>query len=190
VSGPTVLVLFAHPALERSRVHRRLIEIPRALPGVTVRDLYQLYPDFEVDVAAEQEQLAAHDTIVMQHPLYWYSVPPLMRQWQDLVLTYGWAYGREGNALVGKRLMHALSAGGGEEAYRPEGQNRFALDTFLRPCEQTAVLCGMDWLPPWVIHGTHALSVEQITERAEGYRERLAALVSDSHSADRGADAR
>ena len=184
MSDPSVVVLFAHPALERSRVHRRLIEVPRQLPGVTVRDLYELYPDFEVDVAAEQAVLAAHDTIVLQHPLYWYSLPPLLRQWQDLVLTYGWAYGTHGTALVGKRLMHVLSAGGGQEAYQADGRNRFPLEVFLRPCEQTAVLCGMTWLPPWVVYGTHALSEAQIDERAAGYRDVLSRLASPADPAD------
>ena len=80
-----VLVLFAHPALETSRINRRLAEAPQSLEGVTLRDLYEVYPDFDVDVEAEQASLLEHDVVVFQHPLYWYSAPPLLKQWQDLV---------------------------------------------------------------------------------------------------------
>src|SRR5687768_5675269 len=118
-----VLVLFAHPALEKSRVNRRLIEQARA-PGVTFNDLYELYPDFDVDVAREQSLLAEHDVIVMHHPLYWYSVPALLKQWIDLVLEHGWAYGSGGEALRGKWLVNAITAGGGQATYTPEGLNQ------------------------------------------------------------------
>jgi putative NADPH-quinone reductase len=97
-----VLILFAHPALERSRVNRVLIRDLDQLDGVTFHDLYEAYPDFDVDVAREQALLLEHDTIVLQHPFYWYSTPALIKQWEDLVLQHGWAYGHEGNALRGK----------------------------------------------------------------------------------------
>lgn len=94
-----ILVLFAHPAFERSRVHRRLVAAARAQHGVTIHDLYEAYPDFDVDVRREQELLLAHDLIVLQHPFYWYSTPPLVKQWIDLVFEYGWAYGARGRRV-------------------------------------------------------------------------------------------
>ena len=78
-----VLILFAHPALEKSRVNRRLIEAVKTLDGVTFHDLYQLYPDLDIDVAREQALLTEHDVVVMQHPLYWYSTPAMLKEWQD-----------------------------------------------------------------------------------------------------------
>jgi len=90
---PGVLVLFAHPALEKSRVNRRLAAAVADLPGVTLHDLYEAYPDFDVDVKREQDLLVAHDVLVVQHPFYWYSTPALVKQWEDLVLEHGWAYG-------------------------------------------------------------------------------------------------
>ena len=171
-----VLVLFAHPSLHRSRVQRRLARAAQALDGIRFHDLYEAYPDFDVDVAREQELLLAHDLYVLQHPFYWYSVPALVKQWIDLVLAHGWAYGRDGTALVGKKLLCALSAGGSEAAYCDEGDNRYTVRQLLAPIEQTVRLCGMEFLPPFVVHGTHALDAAQIDAAAEEYARVLAAL--------------
>jgi len=171
-----VLVLFAHPALERSRVHRRLIDALAGCPGVTLHDLYEAYPDFDVDVRREQERLAAHEAIVLQHPLFWYSVPALIKQWLDLVLEHGWAYGSGGTALAGKTMLAAVSAGGRESAYRADGLNRREVRAFLAPVEQTARLCGMDWLAPFVVHGTHAMEPPEIERAAADYRRVVEAL--------------
>lgn len=143
-----VLVLFAHPALEKSRVHRRLIREAPATPGVTVQDLYEAYPTFDIDVPYEQALLTAHDLIVFQHPFFWYSTPALLKQWEDLVLEHGWAYGSRGNALAGKRVLSVITAGGGATAYAPEGFNRYTVRELPRPIEQTARLCKMEYLPP------------------------------------------
>lgn len=175
-ASASVLVLFAHPALHRSRVQRALAKAVRDLEGVTFHDLYEAYPDFDVDVRREQALLAAHDTVVLQHPFYWYSVPPLVKQWLDLVLEHGWAYGANGTALRGKRLLCALSAGGREEAYCTEGHNRFTVRQLLAPIEQTACLCGVEFLDPFVVYGTHALGEPEIAAAAKAYAERVGAL--------------
>lgn len=146
-----VLILFAHPALEKSRVHRRLIGQVPELPGLTVHDLYEAYPDFAIDVSHEQALLLNHDLILFQHPFYWYSAPPILKQWEDLVLEHGWAYGSQGNALRGKRWLNLLTTGGGEQAYRRDGYNRFTVRELLAPIEQTAHLCKMAYLPP-ILH--------------------------------------
>jgi glutathione-regulated potassium-efflux system ancillary protein KefG len=164
-----VLVLFAHPAFHRSRVQRVLRQAAHAVSGVTVHDVYEAYPDFDIDVAREQALLQAHDVIVWQHPLFWYSTPAIVKQWQDLVLTHGWAYGREGTALHGKWWMHAVSAGGGAAAYTPTGRNRHTVDDLFAPLAQTARLCGMTWLPPFVVYGTHVLADDALAAHAAAY---------------------
>lgn len=171
-----ILVLFAHPALERSRVQRRLLDAPLSLPEVELRDLYELYPDLYIDVAAEQAALTRSDAVIFQHPLYWYSTPPIIRQWQDLVLEHGWAYGQGGTALVDKLTFHVVSSGGGAEAYGPEGYNRYTLGEFLRPFEQTARLCSLLWLPPYAVHGTHGLALEDLDRAVADYRALLEAV--------------
>lgn len=174
-----VLVQFFHPALEKSRVHRRLIEAARRVDAITIRDLYELYPEFDIDVGAEQELLVSHDVLIFQHPLYWYSGPALLKQWLDLVLEHGWAYGRRGMALRGKLAMHALSSGGGRDAYSASGLNRRELGEFLLPFEQTAVLCRMRWLPPFAVSGTHRMEDADIERAATAYARLLGALRDD-----------
>ncbi|HUS32447.1 MAG TPA: NAD(P)H-dependent oxidoreductase [Kofleriaceae bacterium] len=149
-----VLVLFAHPVLERSRVNRRLAEAIRGIENVTIRDLYELYPTLNIDVQAEQEQLLAHDVIVFQHPFYWYSCPAILKEWQDLVLEHGWAYGAGGTHLRGKITLNAVTTGGPESAYRKGGYNRFTVRELLSPWDQTAHLCGMRFLAPFAVHAS------------------------------------
>lgn len=173
---PSILILFSHPALEKSRVHRRLLRGLPQLPGLTLNDLYENYPDYDVDVRREQDLLREHDTIVFQHPFYWYSVPPLLKQWQDLVLEHGWAYGSRGTALRGKRTLHIVSTGGSAAAYQSEGDNRFTVRELLAPWEQTARLCGMEFLPPFVIHGTHSLTAAGLESETDRYRRFLVGL--------------
>jgi glutathione-regulated potassium-efflux system ancillary protein KefG len=171
-----ILVLFAHPTLERSRVHRSLLRVLPDHPDITLHDLYEEYPRLDIDVRREQELLLAHDVIIFQHPFYWYSTPPILKQWQDLVLEHGWAYGSEGTQLIGKTFLTIISAGGGEQAYCSAGYNRFTVRQLLAPVEQTAQLCGMRFLPPFVVFGTHGLDAPGITDQAARYRTLIEAL--------------
>jgi glutathione-regulated potassium-efflux system ancillary protein KefG len=164
-----VLVLFAHPAFARSRVNRALVEAARQVGGVTVHDLYEAYPDFDVDVAREQALLLEHDVIVCQHPLFWYSTPALVKQWFDLVLEYGWAFGTNGDALNGKHWLQAVSTGGPLTSYAADGLNLYTLDELLRPVERTAALCGMRPLPAFRVHATHGMPQDAIDGHAREY---------------------
>jgi glutathione-regulated potassium-efflux system ancillary protein KefG len=147
-----ILVLFAHPVLERSRVNVRLVDAIRDLPGVTIRDLYEDYPTLSINVKREQADLLAHDVIVFQHPFYWYSTPALLKEWQDLVLEHGWAYGVGGTHLRGKITFNAITTGGPATAYQRGGYNRFSVRELLAPWDQTAYLCGMRYLAPFAVH--------------------------------------
>jgi len=171
-----VLILFAHPALEKSRVNRVLIKDIQDLPGVTFHDLYEAYPDFDIDIEREQELLLDHDLIVCQHPFFWYSTPSLLKKWQDLVLEHGWAYGREGHALDGKEALSAITAGGGADAYRPNGHHRATVEQLLLPLQRTFELCRMTYLPPFVVYGTLRMQAPTIEAHASDYRRVLLAL--------------
>ena len=171
-----ILILFAHPAIRKSRVNARMLEAVRGLDGVTVNELYENYPDFDINIEREQELLSNHDVVVMQHQVYWYSTPSILKEWQDLVLEHGWAYGRDGNALKGKTLLNVISTGGSESAYSREGLNRFTMRELLAPIEQTARLCGMSFLPPFVVHGTHAFKDAEVDRHANDYRRLLEGL--------------
>lgn len=171
-----VLVLFTHPAIQKSRLNRRLFAAARQVEGVTAHDLYEAYPDYQIDVRGEQERLLRHDVIVFQHPFYWYSGPALLKEWQDLVLEYGFAYGRGGDRLRGKWLVSAITTGGREEAYRREGHNHYTVRELLAPFDQTARLCGMEYLPPFVVHGSIRLPDTEIDSAAADYAQVLAGL--------------
>ncbi len=172
-----VLVLFAHPAFQKSRINRRLAAAARDVEGVTFHDLYEAYPDFQIDVKREQELLLAHDIVVFQHPFFWYSCPALLKEWLDLVLEYGFAYGPGGTRLHGKRVLSALTTGGSEHAYTSTGHNRFSIAQLLTPFEQTANLCGMTWLPPFVVHGAIRMTDETvIAQHAADYARQLVEL--------------
>jgi glutathione-regulated potassium-efflux system ancillary protein KefG len=172
-----ILILFAHPALEKSWVNRPLIQTIQGIDSITIHDLYEQYPNFHIDVKFEQNLLLTHDIIVFQHPFYWYSSPAILKEWQDLVLEYGFAYGHAGKALRGKKFLSAITTGGSEQAYCRQGHNYFTIRELLAPFEQTARLCGMEYLPPFVIQGTHQLrEPDQIAKHAEDYRSILLAL--------------
>ncbi|MBL8324788.1 MAG: NAD(P)H-dependent oxidoreductase [Rubrivivax sp.] len=174
-----ILVIAAHPTLEHSRASRALLAVlPPHAPAaadrrIEVRDLYALYPDYFIDVAAEQQALAAARLVVWLHPVHWYSMPPLLKLWLDDVLAFGWAYGPGGRALHGKDLWLVASTGGDEASYRPGGHNRHTFDAFLPPYEQTARLTGMRWLPPLVLHGAHRVTEAALATHAERFRQRL-----------------
>ena len=156
-----ILVLFAHPSLDRSEVNRPMALATADTDGVTFVDLYAEYPDFQIDIDREQERLLNHDVIVFMHPLYWYSTPAILKEWQDLVLEHGFAYGSDGTALHGKIFFNALTAGGTEAAYCAQGYNHYTIRELLHPLEQTAALCGMRYLPPFALFGARSAVEEE-----------------------------
>jgi glutathione-regulated potassium-efflux system ancillary protein KefG len=171
-----ILILFAHPRFEMSRINRALLKEVRQLPGVTLHDLYEHYPDFNIDIEREKQLLSAHRIIIWHHPFYMYGAPALLKQWIDLVLEYGWAHGRGGDFLKDKIIFNVLTSGGTREVYSPEGYNRFTIREFLVPFEQTAALCKMIYLPPFAVQGTHLLTESQLAYHASLYRTLLERL--------------
>jgi glutathione-regulated potassium-efflux system ancillary protein KefF len=171
-----ILVLAAHPHLEHSRVNVAMMRSAAAsalAERVQVRDLYALYPDYLIDIAAEQQALAAAQLVVWLQPLHWYGMTPLLKLWVDEVFAFGWAYGPGGRALAGKDLWLVASTGGSEASYAPRGTNRHFFDAFLPPYEQTAALVGMRFLPPLVLHGAHRASDTELDAHAGVFAERL-----------------
>ena len=171
-----LLILHAHPRISGSVVLRAMLRAVSGLDGVTIVDLYAEYPDLAIDVAREQQRLLAHDVVVLQHPFYWYSSPAIIKEWQDLVLENGWAYGPGGTKLAGRFLMNAISTGGSEAAYHHEGRNRFEIKDLLSPFNQTAYLCSMAYLAPFVIHSGRRMGEAQLSTAAESYRDLIVGL--------------
>jgi glutathione-regulated potassium-efflux system ancillary protein KefG len=174
-----ILILLFHPLLHKSRVNRELLSAVEDLDGVTIRLMYDLYPDFHINVKEEQKLLLQHDIIVWQHPFYWYSAPSLHKEWIDIVLEHGFAYGREGTALRGKKVMTCISAGGRREVYQEGGMRKYSIRQLLAPLELTVNLCNMSNLPPFVVHGTHLLDQQGIKAAGKEYRKVIQSLRDD-----------
>ncbi len=168
-----ILVLAAHPNWRESRVNRRLMEAAGGIDRVRVHNLYTRYPDYDIDVAAEQAAVAAAGLIVLLHPIQWYSMPALQKLWLDEVLTYGWAYGPGATALQGKDVWLVATTGGSQSSYHPQSYNRYFFDAFLPPYEQTAALCGMRFLPPLVLHGARSVAEPALAEHVAVFAQRL-----------------
>ena len=158
-----------------------MLQAMQGVDGVDLVDLYGEYPTLEIDIDREQQRLVAHDVVVFMFPLYWYSTPAILKEWQDLVLEYGFAYGEQGTALHGKLFLCALTAGGPADSYTERGINNFSLGELLQPLEQTARLCGMQYLPPFVLYGARtAVEDGRVARHAQKWRELLQALRDDT----------
>lgn len=174
-----ILVIYAHPYPDRSSANRMLVDSLDGLAGVTVRSLYERYPDFAIDTAAEREALEAASVIVWQHPIFWYTVPALLKLWFEKVLTPGWAWGPGGNALRGKRLLWVVTTGGDEHDYGPSGIHKERFEVFMPVVRQTAEFCHMEWLEPLIINGARQLDASELDAWGKRYRSRLEELGAE-----------
>lgn len=174
-----VVVISGHPNLEESYTNSVVLEqLHTSLSDVDVRRLDTLYPDYQIDVHAEQQALLDAEVIVLQFPFYWYSVPALLKKWIDDVLTFNFAYGPEGDKLKGKSLFLSFTVGGPEESYQPLGYNHFSIEQMLRPLEQTAYLAGMTFRTPVYTHRMVYIpdvynTQEEVQGRAKQHADRL-----------------
>jgi glutathione-regulated potassium-efflux system ancillary protein KefG len=171
-----------HPNFEVSRGNRILADSVKGAENVLFRDVYGEIAGRGFDVAKEQKLLLDHDLIVFQHPFYWYSCPPLMKEWEDVILERGFAYPPGvGDKLNGKHWLSVITTGGPQDAYRSGGFNNYTISELMRPFQQTANLCGMKWLPPIVVHsvlpegieGFKNVTDDEIREAGRGYRQFL-----------------
>jgi putative NADPH-quinone reductase len=175
-----LIIYYAHPGQRYSHVNREMAAVARGIGGITYVDLYAEYPRFDIDVDREQRRLVEHDVVLFQFPMFWYSTPSLIKEWQDLVLEHGFAYGQGGDRLAGKRLVLAISAAGPEEAYATDGYQHYPIRTFLTPLEQTARLCGMSFPPPYVLFGSLSAPADgRVEPHVAGYRRLIEAIRDD-----------
>ena len=181
-----VLVYYAHPGQRYSHANAAMWREAQLVEGVTLVDLYADYPRFDIDIEREQDRLLQHDVILFQCPMFWYSTPSLVKEWIDLTLEHGFAYGSGGDKLTGKIMMFALTAAGPADAYTPKGYQHHPLREFLTPLEQTAELCGMRFAAPYALYGAiRAIEEGRIPIHASGYRRLLPALRDELYDFDR-----
>ena len=177
-----LIVYYAHPGHKHSHVNRYMARAAAAVDGITYVDLYRDYPRFDIDVDIEQQRLIDHDVILFQFPFFWYSTPSILKEWQDLVLEHGFAYGADGDQLEGKRLQLAITAAGPEDAYTPGGYQHHPIREFLTPLEQTARLCKMRFAAPYVLYASlRAPGAGQVEPHVNGYQRLLEAIRDDRY---------
>ena len=165
-----ILVIYAHPYPASSRACAALLEALRGRDGLEVRSLYELYPDFDIDGDAERAALERARLVVWLHPFYWYGAPALMKHWFDHVLVKGWAHGEGGAALRGKDCLWVTTTGGDEDAFTPQGRHAHPFEAFEPPIRQTARYCGMNWLAPIAVRGSHQVPAEALREAGRSVR--------------------
>ncbi len=157
-----LLVVFAHPQKEKSRVNAKIRAALTTVQKFHVHDLYDEYPNFYIDVSREQELLQEARMIVLIHPIFWYSTPALVKEWLDAVWAYGWAYGKDGDKLKSKLFLNIISTGGPEASYQIDGMHHHTIDQFLLPMQQSVKLCQMQWQTPLVFYGSNTATDDQI----------------------------
>lgn len=167
------LVIVAHPDLQASRINLAWTEELKQHDNITVHPLYESYPDKFIDVAAEQALLDNHDRIIFQYPLFWYSTPPLLKQWFDEVLEAGWAFGPGGDHLRGKEIGIAISTAGSADSYQPGGYNLHTLLDITKPLESLVHHVHADYLPPFILNDARNVTAEQLEASKAAYVQHL-----------------
>jgi len=180
VAAQVIALIHAHPYPRRSRACAALTEAIRDLPGVELRVLYELYPDFDIDADAERSALERAKLVVLLHPLYWYTSPALLKLWFEQVFTKGWAYGEKGTALAGKECLWVTTSGGDEQAFSALGRHGHEFAAFAPVVEQTARFCGMRWLEPFAVHGAHVISDDEMRAAAGRLRALLEQWIASA----------
>lgn len=185
----TTLVLLFHPNLTASKANAALVEAAKDLADVEIADMAGLYPygiDMERDGAREASRLLDADRIVLQFPMQWYSTPPLLKSWQDTVLTrMGYIHGdSEGARMAGKPVMVAATMGADEATYQHGGRNLFSVPELLAPLCATANRFAMDWQEPFLLYGAGDLDAAALAAAARAYREALSRFARPSMRAE------
>ncbi|MGN7863070.1 NAD(P)H-dependent oxidoreductase [Chryseobacterium sp. 22458] len=177
------LIIVTHPDIEKSVINKRWIEELKKYPEkYTVHQLYKAYPDGKIDVTSEQKLMESHDTIVFQFPFYWFSSPPLLKQWLDEVILHGWAYGsKSGYKLAGKRMTLAVTAGIDEDEYTASGKYKYTMKELFRPYELTFDYIKAEYKEPFVYYGIERDSSDEWIEKSVPmYLDFLDALSANS----------
>ncbi len=162
------LVILTHPYIENSRINKTFMNEAINESNITYMDLYKTYGDKPIDVLKEHERLTSYDRIIFQFPFFWYSCPSLLKAYIDAVVSYGFAYGPNGDKLENKEFMMCVSTGGTKDKYE-----KYTVDDCLRPIELTARYCRMKVLPTYAFHGAPVATDEEVKEGAKRFLEHI-----------------
>ncbi len=171
------LIILAHPNFNQSLANQTIIQqLQQSNLDIEVRDIHGLYPDYQIDIKAEQEALLKHQTIVFQYPFYWYNMPAILKLWFDTVFEYQFAYGSKGDKLKGKNFIPSFTVGAPENEYTTLGNHHFRVSEFTKSMEQTAYYAQMNYIDPIYFHGTSlsaGYTAEDVKSKARTHAEKL-----------------
>ncbi|MBL1091323.1 MULTISPECIES: NAD(P)H-dependent oxidoreductase [Streptomyces] len=137
------------------------------------------------DIAAEQEKVRWADAVILQFPLWWFSVPAILKGWMDRVFTSGFGYGpavpppySEG-ALAGRRALVSVTVGARESAFADRGIHGRLTDV-LHPVQHGLFwFTGMTPLEPFAMYRTNDLPDSQLAAAKRTFGRRLDGLFTD-----------
>lgn len=168
-----IVVLLAHPHIDKSHMNATLIKAAEQVEGVQVVNIY----DYPVTPEAYQEVISHAKGIVYEFPFYWMSAPHLLKQWTDEVFM---AFTQEQGMIEGKEFMVAVTTGSEEAAYQHNGRNLYTMEEYLRPYEGMANHTKMHWNKPFVVYGVPndpKKAEADLQAGAEKYKQVLTELV-------------
>lgn len=141
-----ILIISGHTDLAASVANRTILEtLGERLPEAEIVKLDELYPDFKIDVENEQRRLLRADIIVLQFPVFWYSVPSILERWMEETFRHGFSHGSTGDKLKGKKLVLSFTTGAPEEMYSHDGPMGYTIDEFLPCYKATCRLTQMEY---------------------------------------------
>ena len=164
------LIIVGHPDLSESVINKRWVEELKKYPDqFTVHNISEVYPDEKIDIKKEQSLIEKHEILILQYPFYWVSCPAILKKWLEKVFTYGWAFGPDGHELKGKKVAFAISTGGKENAYQPDGRYKATIDQLILPMKTTALYTQMDYKGYFVLHDSHNMTPDRLEQSAQDY---------------------
>lgn len=151
------LLILAHPYYAQSIANKAIVEeLVKTYPDLEVRDIFQLYPDYQIDVSAEQEALLRHDTIILQYPMFWFNMPAILKLWFDEVFTYQFAYGSQGDKLKDKKVIISMTVGQTEANMVSDQEN--LIDSFLKAVQYSIQYTQMQLSNTFLLYDVSPLS--------------------------------
>jgi putative NADPH-quinone reductase len=177
------LIIVGHPQIKNSIANKTIIEeIQKTNPETEIRNLGELYPNFNINIKDEHQALLRHDVIVFQYPIYWYNMPAILKHWFDVVFEHQFAYGSKGDKLKGKKFLASVTVGSVEGEYKAFGKHNFRIVEFFKNIEQTAYFAQMTFLDPIFLYGTSSVDgfkEEEVKLRAKAYANDLVTYIDN-----------
>lgn len=179
-----ILIVSGHTNLDDSVANKEILyRLKELLPDLEFDLLSELYPDYKIDVEKEQEKLKKADIIVLQYPIFWYSMPSLLEKWMEEVFQHGFSHGTTGDKLKGKKLIISFTTGAPEEAYTKEGRMAYTIEDFLNPIKATCKQCQMVYYGAVKTYGvSYQIRQEkskEIKEKALKHAKELAEMLKE-----------